>query len=372
MSKYKVYVYAICKNEKSFVRRWMESMSEADGIIVTDTGSSDGTPELLRKLGAEVYEEKIDPWRFDLARNISLEHVPKEADICVCTDLDELLRPGWRKCLEEAWTQDAAMGHYLYNWSIGEDGTPYTQFIYFKAHCRGGYRWKYPVHECLEYIGDGPEKKVFINGMVLDHYPDKEKSRSSYLPLLKMGAEEMPQDSRMSYYLGREYMYAGSWDMCINELLRYLSLPSAKWAEERCAAMRWIAKSYEAKENTDEAMKWYHRAIAEQPGMRDAYIECAKMCYRLSDWTSVYYMTERALRINKKSDYFVNAGYAWDYTPYDLAAIACYHLGMLNASLEYAKKALDTAPEDERLKNNLQIIRQKAEALEMHKTDKAK
>ena len=52
MGNYRVCVYAICKNEAKFARRWMDSMSEADHIVVLDTGSTDGTPQLLRSLGA--------------------------------------------------------------------------------------------------------------------------------------------------------------------------------------------------------------------------------------------------------------------------------------------------------------------------------
>ena len=47
MGKYKVCVYAICKNEEQFVDRWMDSMSEADQVVVLDTGSEDGTVERL-------------------------------------------------------------------------------------------------------------------------------------------------------------------------------------------------------------------------------------------------------------------------------------------------------------------------------------
>ncbi|MEI6101014.1 MAG: glycosyl transferase family 2, partial [Eubacteriales bacterium] len=94
MNKFKICVYAICKNEEAFVDRWMDSMSEADLIVVTDTGSEDRTVEKLLAKGATVYVEKVVPWRFDVARNLSLGHVPEDIDICVCTDLDELFEKG--------------------------------------------------------------------------------------------------------------------------------------------------------------------------------------------------------------------------------------------------------------------------------------
>ena len=83
----KVCVYAICKNESQFVDRWMDSMCEADAVYVLDTGSTDDTVERLRARGAIVETETVSPWRFDVARNRSLEMVPDDADICVCTCL---------------------------------------------------------------------------------------------------------------------------------------------------------------------------------------------------------------------------------------------------------------------------------------------
>ena len=47
----KIVVYAICKNEESFVDRWMDSMAEADQVVVLDTGSTDATVQLLRARG---------------------------------------------------------------------------------------------------------------------------------------------------------------------------------------------------------------------------------------------------------------------------------------------------------------------------------
>ena len=68
----KIVVYAICKNEEQFVERWMDSMSEADQVVVLDTGSTDESVRRLRDRGALVTEEAVVPWRFDTARNRSL------------------------------------------------------------------------------------------------------------------------------------------------------------------------------------------------------------------------------------------------------------------------------------------------------------
>lgn len=364
MRKYKVCVYAICKNEVDFVDRWMDSMGEADEIIVTDTGSDDGTVERLRERGATVYVDIIKPWRFDVARNVSLDHVPKDVDICVCTDLDELFEKGWRAALEKAWSENEALvkhpvarsGRYLYNWSLKPDGTPDTQFTYFKVHQREDFHWRYPIHEIVGYKGKLPVEAIYIEGMVLNHYPDATKSRGSYLPLLEMAMKETPTDDRIAYYLGREYMYAGEWQKCIDTMKIHISLPSATWNEERGSAMRAMGKSYYRLGDTKGAYSWYHMSMGEAPHMRESYVDLAQIAYETSDWVTALYATEEALKITQKSPTYVNAGYVWSYTPHDLCAIACYRLGLYALALKHAGDALKYEPENERLQNNYKLI----------------
>ena len=81
----------------------------------------------------------------------------------------------------------------------------------------------------------------------MNHYPDKTKSRSSYLTLLELSVEEDPEDDRNMHYLGREYMYYSKWDECIKTLKKHLELKSATWKDERAASMSFIARSYKAK-----------------------------------------------------------------------------------------------------------------------------
>ena len=258
---YKVVVYAISKNEEKHVKRWYESMKEADEIYVLDTGSTDKTVELLSNLGVHVKTQKIDPWRFDVARNASLDLVPKDVDILVCVDLDEIFLPGWRKKLEEIWQPGTTRLKYIYNWSLDELGNAIVSFYSEKIHSHDNFKWIHPVHEVLFY--DGEEKFLTTDDIVLNHYPDATKSRSSYLPLLELSVKEDPEDDRNVHYLGREYMYYQKWDDCIKTLHRHLSCKNATWKDERCASMRFLGRAYQAKGYLEEAEDWFKRAITE-------------------------------------------------------------------------------------------------------------
>ena len=254
----KVIVYAICKNESKFVNRWMDSMTEADAVVVLDTGSSDDTVEKLRRRGATVEQAEILPWRFDTARNRSLALVPDDADICVCTDLDEVFHPGWRAALEAAWTPGTQQARYRYTWSFRPDGSEGVVFWDEKIHSRHGWQWTHPVHEVLQRT-DGLRqiRTVTAAGVQLDHHPDDTKSRGQYLPLLELSVKEAPEDDRNVHYLGREYFFYGRWDDCIATLQRHLAMPTATWADQRSASMRYIAKSYVRKGDILSARRYF-------------------------------------------------------------------------------------------------------------------
>ena len=193
MKKYKVCVYAICKNEEKFVERFMDSACEADKVFVLDTGSTDNTVKKLEDRGAIVKTKEIKPWRFDVARNMSLDMVDLDTDICVCIDLDEVLVGGWRDKLEELWNDKITRLRYNYIWSFDKYHNPEVNFYIEKIHSRKNYKWTHPVHEVLTYTG---EKEEFLktDEITVEHYPDNKKSRSSYLPLLELSVEEDPDD----------------------------------------------------------------------------------------------------------------------------------------------------------------------------------
>ena len=362
MGSYKVCVYTICKNEEQFVDRWMDSMLEADQVVVLDTGSEDSTVERLRARGAEVTVEAISPWRFDRARNRSLELVPADADICVCTDLDEVFHPGWREALERAWVPGAGQASYRYTWSFNADGSEGVVFWYEKIHARRGYQWVHPVHEVLRWTGEGrPGPMVTAEGVQLDHHPDPAKSRSQYLPLLELSVQEEPGDDRNVHYLGREYMYRGRWDDCIRTLKGHLEMPTAVWRDERAASMRYIARSYWEKGQASQARDWYLRAITEASHLREPYTDLALMLYHQREWEGVLYFTACALAITVRPRSYICEAAAWGSLPHDLRAMAFYYTGAFREAAEEAEKALALEPDNQRLKDNLALMERAAE-----------
>ena len=347
----KIVVYAISKNEEKFVDRWYESMKEADEIYVLDTGSTDKTVDKLKKHKINVKTEIINPWRFDVARNKSLEMVPKDTDICVCTDLDEVFNPGWRKVLEENW-KDNQRAKYNYNWHFDENNNPVISYYLNKIHTRNDYTWIYPVHEVLTYTKTTEEKIITLDNITLNHYPDKTKSRSSYLPLLKLAVKENPNNDRNMHYLGREYMYYNQNDKAIKFLKKHLKLETATWKDERCASMRFIARCYIRKQNYKEALKWLDKAIKEAPYLRDPYVEKALLEYTLENYNKVIYLCNQALDIKTNEKTYINEKISYDHTIYDLLSMCYYYKNEKQLALYYIDKAIKQSPNIKRLQDN--------------------
>lgn len=353
----KIYVYAIARNEAQFARRWMASMSEADGVYVLEGGSTDGTAELLEELGANVTREDIHPWRFDAARNRSMELVPPDGDILVCTDLDEVFCPGWRKRLEEAWRPGCTTARYEYVWSFRGDGGDGVKFFYEKIHRPGICRWVHPVHEVLAYAA--PKVFCFVPGLRLEHHPDPGKSRAGYLRLLELSVKESPENDRNRHYLGREYMFRGRWRKAIQTLETHLRMPTAVWRPERAASMRYLAHCVRALGEESAAELWLLRASYEAPEQREPLLELAQLMHDQGRWEECERYCRKALAIRERDMNYTTEAEAWGAWPWDLLSLSLWHRGRAGEALECVSRALELEPGNERLKRNREIMEEK-------------
>lgn len=345
----KIAVYTIAKNEAQFVQRWADSAKDADLLLIADTGSTDETVALAQSAGVTVIKVGIKPWRFDDARNAALAAIPIDFDYCIALDMDEILVEGWRAELEKLDPAVVGRPRYEYTWSWRPDGQPSLQYGGDKIHRRVGFRWKHPVHEILVYTDGQTNTQEWI-GLQIHHHPDQTKSRSQYLPLLELAVKESPEDDRNTHYLAREYFFNNQPEKALIEFERHLKLPTATWAPERAASMRYLSKL-----NSDPKTKekWLQRAVIEAPDRREARVELAQFYHDQEDWQSGYFYALSALRIKDKPLEYLCEEDAWGFLPYDLAALCAWNLGLKQESLFYGRKALELSPYNERLAVNL-------------------
>lgn len=343
----KAAIYTIALNEEQFVERWYESAKDADYLLIADTGSTDRTVEIAKGLGINVMTVKVMPWRFDDARNAALAALPEDIDMCISLDMDEVITPGWREPLEELWKKGVTRPKYKHIWSWNTDGTPGLEFAYDHIHARKGYRWRHPVHEALFPYGI-EEIQEFTDAIETHHHPDPTKSRSQYLSLLAMSVKEEPFSDRNAFYYARELYFYNQYDKAKSEFERHLSLPTATWAPERAASMRYLAKI-----DAENTVKWLTMAIKQAPGRREAIVELATYYYEKQDWDNCYLQARKAISISEKPLDYLCEDFAWGALPWDLAALSSYHLGKHEEAVNYGKRATELSPNDERLKANL-------------------
>ena len=351
----RICVYAISKNEEKFVERFCEAATDADLILVADTGSTDMTVPMLgdirerKGIPIVVHQITIKPWRFDLARNAAMALIPANFDVCVSLDLDEELQPGWREEIERVWKLgETTRLRYKFDWGVG------IVFYYEKIHARIGYRWHHPCHEYPVPYGIN-EVYAQSDMLLVVHKPDNTKSRGQYLPLLKMSIEEDPTDPRNAFYYARELSFSKQWETSIAECRRYLALPRANWPNERCYAYRVIGRCYNEMGKPAEAATAFLQAAMEAPETREPWFELAALMYRQHRWAESLAFALRCLAIANRELVYTVDPEVWGAQPHDYAAIAAYHLGIRKIAVEHARKAVELNPHNPRYMDNLRF-----------------
>lgn len=343
----KIGVYALCKNEAKNIEAWLESCADADVICVTDTGSTDGSVELLQKSALRLHHGYVVPWRFDDAFNMALNHLSPDVDVAIRLDLDERLQPGWRAALEAAWTPETNVLRYPYVWSWKGPGEPEYEFYGDRIHSRANWRWSGATHEGLKCRVARVD--TFTDALRIHQFPDRTKPRPNDLPLLEEAVRETPNDLRLWAYLGREYFWRKQFKECVRTYLHFLTLPGDP-------AERMMAYTHLAVCEPERAIYYLSRAIAEAPEYREPWVDLMTLHYAAERWDECYAAACGALRLDQKPMTYVVQAQAWGSYPHDICAIAAFRLGLVDVAQEQVRLAIAKSPHDDRLKTNLELF----------------
>jgi len=229
----------IVKDGAKDLPRCLESVRGiADEVIVVDTGSTDGTPEVARAFGAKVV---FFPWTgsFAEARNESLRHA--RGRWILVLDADEALGRG-REKLREILARTDADGFLLpqVTYLGAEPGSADAIVTPALRLFRNlpGLKFRRRLHE---QILDGlrevkPTARLGTLEVEIEHYgylgeTRREKHRRN-MELAREELKENPLDAFGWFNLGQEYFAAGRWEgalLCFRRAIRYLPGEYRMW-----------------------------------------------------------------------------------------------------------------------------------------------
>lgn len=225
--------YTICKNEIRNLPRWLYYGSFYDYRVLLDTGSTDGTWELMQEYAAKdpnlICEQRIfTPWHFSEARNYNLGMVPQEVDWCLSPDLDEFFTKNTLDEILAATTAHPTLTNlacdrfdmYSYTPRVG----PPNHIPSNKIHKRHGYIWVQPIYEHLRWVGETPENELYSDSIYIVHDQDfnSEARPELYIKMLTDEYDHDPTNTWCLWFLVYHYHKSLNMPMFVKTACDYI------------------------------------------------------------------------------------------------------------------------------------------------------
>lgn len=242
----------------------LESVKEADEIIVIDTGSTDRTKEIASKYTDKIFDF---PWcdDFAAARNEAIKH--STGDWIYSIDADQILLSPVSLVKSEAEKAEKE-GHkvVMVKTLAGKDRKQFHwREVLFKNDPE--VFWKGAVHESLSIRGTYKSKVERFRGSSNSKKADPERN----LRIL----ERQEKTQRTLFYLGRENYERGRYAEAIKWLTQYVAKPS--WNAERAEAYLTLAQAYWFSKQGDKARDACLQAIRTNPDFKEALLLMSTM-----------------------------------------------------------------------------------------------
>jgi glycosyltransferase involved in cell wall biosynthesis len=245
------------KDEAPRLPRLLDSVKGLiDCVIALDTGSSDGTLELLEKIGAHIKRSMFRD--FGKSRSELMKFACGKADWLLLLDADMTVRavvPRPREDLEKRL--DPNVPAYFLQMGDG--------MIYWVPRLvRGDRAWKFEgaTHERL--VGVERENAIKLPGLVVEHHFDGSSRRTKFerdLELLLLEHEEHPDNPRTVFYLANTLRDLGE---RAEALLYYLKrIEMGGWKEEVFVANLEAARIM--REPSEFVATWLRRPWRAEP-----------------------------------------------------------------------------------------------------------
>jgi glycosyltransferase involved in cell wall biosynthesis len=330
----------IVKDEATVIRRCLDSVRPVvNRWVIVDTGSTDGTQDVIREHMRDVPGTLIErPWvDFAHNRNEALEYARAGADYLFVIDADEVveLDPGF-----ELPRLDADS----YNAEIRYGGCSYLR----KQFVRAALPWRYRgvLHEYLECPAARTE--AYLSGLRTVPHRDGARARDpdTYRRdalVLERALIDEPDDPRTVFYLAQSYRDAGDFELAIRYYERRAEMGG--WPEEVWYSRYQLAVVKEQLERPwPEVMEAYLAAHELAPDRAGPLFRLGMHYRRLEEHNAAHLFLARAAAIPRPApDRLFVERPLYDHVIDVEYAVCCYYVGDHAAAIETNNRLLRSA-----------------------------
>ncbi len=348
----------IVKDEAHVIRRCLDSVKPfIDHWVIVDTGSIDGTQDVIREHMKDIPGELFErSWKdFGHNRTEALKLAEGKADYVFVIDADEVFETPADFEVPELTQDEYMILHRIY----GNTTFYLTQIV------RDELNWRYEgvLHEYI--ICDEPHKRTTLEGPVTVGHFDSARNRqdpktkySNDASVLERALESDPDNTRYVFYLAQSYRDAGELHKAIQTYHRRADMDG--WDEEIWYSLFQIGVLKEAAGIEEHfVVDAYLAAYQYRPGRAEPMHHLARF-YRLRErFPLAHLFASQAVQTPQPDDGLFLDNAVYDWRCLDEYAIAAFYAGEIEEARKANQRLLSEGkvPESElpRIRKNLEF-----------------
>jgi glycosyltransferase involved in cell wall biosynthesis len=353
----RVCLSMIIKNEAHVIERCLRSVKPyIHSWAISDTGSSDGTQDIVRKFMADMPGELIErPWvDFATNRNEALELAKRHGNYALIIDADEIIEA------------DAK-----FKWGPLDAPAYLLEFVYGELRYRrvalprldADWCWRGVLHEAL--VSPYATQAQFLPGLRIRVFTDGARSQQSQTQkflhdaqVLRRALKDEPDNARYAFYLAQSLRDAGQTADAIAAYERRVAMGG--WPEEVYFSRLQVASLKERGAALyGDVLAAYLDAYDFRPTRAEAPCELARYLRQQRRFAAARDFARIAVDIKQPDDLLFMDQTVYDWRARDELAVSSYWCGDRALSARLCRELLADKRlpdgERERVQKNLEF-----------------